>query len=102
MCLWGLLLWCNRISGVLGALGYGFDPQPSTMEILNCHRCSLGQDYGLDLIPGLGAPYAMGQPKNGKSKQASKKGREGGREERRKKERKEGRKVPLTTIGHDM
>lgn len=31
-----------------------------------------------------------------------KKGREGGREERRKKERKEGRKVPLTTIGHDM
>ena len=56
----------------------------------------------MDLIPGLGAPYAMGQPKNGKSKQASKKGREGGREERRKKERKEGRKVPLTTIGHDM
>ena len=25
------LLWCNRISSILGALGYRFDPQPSTV-----------------------------------------------------------------------
>ena len=25
------LLWCNRISGILVALGRGFDPWPSTV-----------------------------------------------------------------------
>ena len=24
-------LWCNRISGILAALGHRFDPQPSTV-----------------------------------------------------------------------
>lgn len=31
----GLLLWCNRISCVLGALGQGFGPQPGIAQDLS-------------------------------------------------------------------
>jgi len=36
-----------------------------------CPRCSLGCDCGLDLIPGLGIPYSMRQPKMKKKKKVS-------------------------------
>ena len=35
----------------------------SGLRIQHCHSCSLGHDYGSDLILGLGTPYAMGWPK---------------------------------------
>ena len=37
--------------------------QHSGLRICHCHSCSLDCDCGLDLIPGLGTPYAVGQPK---------------------------------------
>ena len=40
--------------------------QHSGVRIQHCHSCGVGQDCSLDLIPGLGAPHAMGQSKNGK------------------------------------
>ena len=57
------LLWCNGISGVLGALGCRFDTQPGTC-------CGLAHNYGLDLIPGWlpGTRYAMGWLKEKKKK----------------------------------
>ena len=45
---WGLRIWCC------------------------CYSCSIGQIYGLDLIPGPGTPYAAKQPKKPKPPNASK------------------------------
>ena len=38
------------------------------LRIQRCYSCSLGHICGLDLIPGLGTPYAMGWPKKEKKK----------------------------------
>ena len=40
----------------------------SGLRIWSCHSCGLGCNYGSDLIPGLGAPYATGQPKRKRKK----------------------------------
>ena len=40
----------------------------SGLRIQHCHSCDLGPDRGLDLIPGLGTPYAAGQLKKEKKK----------------------------------
>ena len=37
------------------------------IRIPRCCRCDLGQDCGLNLIPGLGTPYALGWPKKKKN-----------------------------------
>jgi len=34
--------------------------------IWHSHSCNIGHDWGSDLIPGLGTPYASGQPKKRK------------------------------------
>ena len=55
----------------MGALGRGFDTRPghSVLRTSCCRSFGLGQDCGWDLIPGLGARYAEGQPKmEGKKK----------------------------------
>ena len=53
-------LWCTGIGSVLGALGHGFDTRPRTMG----WDLVLPQlQLQLDLIPGLGTPYATGWPK---------------------------------------
>ena len=41
---------------------------PSGLGIRHCHSYGLGQDCGLDLIPGPGTPYGLGQPKMGLKK----------------------------------
>ena len=38
------------------------------LRIWPCHSCGLGCSCASDLIPGLGTPYAMGQPKMKKKK----------------------------------
>ena len=40
----------------------------SALRIWRCHNCSLGCDCDSELIPGLGAPHAAGQPKKKKKK----------------------------------
>ena len=40
--------------------------QHSGFKIHHCHSCGVGCNYGLDLTPCLGTPYAMGQPKGKK------------------------------------
>ena len=54
----------------LGSTGIQVRPpaQHSGLRIRRCHICSLGHDCGSDLIPGLGAPNAMGQPGKKKKK----------------------------------
>ena len=50
-------------------LGCRFNHRPSSgLKILRCHCCSIGHNCGLNLIPGLGTPSAMGQPKKKKKK----------------------------------
>ena len=39
--------------------------QCSGLRIHHCCRCGLGHNCDLDLIPGLGTPYAAWQPKKG-------------------------------------
>ena len=51
------------------------------LRIQHCCSCSIGHNCSLDLNPGLGTPYAAGQPKKGQW--AGKEGREGGTEEGR-------------------
>ena len=54
-------------------------PQPaqhSGLRIRCCYSCGIGHNCGLDLTPGPGTPYNIGQER--------KKGRDGGREEGRK------------------
>ena len=74
-CVQGIPSWCNGISGISAALGHRFNPQPSTVgyRIWRYHSCSVGYNCGLDLIPGQGAPYTMGQPKVEKQKVKNKK-----------------------------
>ena len=38
------------------------------LRIQCCLSCNVGGSYGLDLIPGPGTPYAVGQPKKKKRK----------------------------------
>ena len=40
--------------------------QHSGLRIRGCRSCGLGGNYGFDLIPGLGIPYAAEQPKKEK------------------------------------
>lgn len=47
-----------------GVLGRRFGSWHGGLRIQCCHSCNFGCSYGLDLIPGLGAPYAAGHPKN--------------------------------------
>lgn len=45
-------------------LGHGFDSaRHSGSRIQHCSSCSLSPNFGLDLSPGQGAPYALGRPK---------------------------------------
>ena len=62
---WEFPLWHNEIVGILGVLGCKFDAPAwhSGLGIGCCHRCSLGHDSGLDLIPGLGTPNATERAK---------------------------------------
>ena len=46
-----------------GVLGRRFGSWHGGLRIQCCHSCNFGCSYGLDLIPGLGAPYASGWPK---------------------------------------
>ena len=41
---------------------------PARHSGLRIWRCQLGHNYGSDLIPGLGNPYAVGRSKKGKKK----------------------------------
>lgn len=62
---WGEFpLWWNEIGSVLGALGWSLI-QHGGLRIQHWHSCSLGHNYGSDLIPGPETPYAEGQPKKG-------------------------------------
>ena len=61
------LLWCNRIGNVSAAPRHRFNPQHSIGSILYCHRYSIGHNYGLDLLPGPGTPYAARWPKKKKN-----------------------------------
>ena len=72
---WLFLLWCNRIGGDLVATGtrVWFLAWHSGLGTLHFCSCRLGQDCGSNLIPGLGAPYAAGQPKMTKKKKRKKK-----------------------------
>ena len=49
-----------------------FPAQHSGLRIWHCHNYSLGRDWGLDMIPGLGTPYAMRQQKKGKIRRKKK------------------------------
>ena len=69
-----LRLWSSRCHTV-GSVGFGecwdagsTPSMPSGLRIRCCHSCSLGCNCGSDLIPGLGTPYAKGQPKKRKRK----------------------------------
>ena len=44
----------------------------SGLSFQSFHSCGLGQDRGLNLIPGLGTPCAMGWPKKKKKKKKPK------------------------------
>lgn len=65
------MLWCNGsevswerwdMGSIL--LGHGFDSaRHSGSRIQHCSSCSLSPNFGLDLSPGQGAPYALGRPK---------------------------------------
>ena len=59
----------------LGNAGMGMQipslAQHSGLRIWHCCSCSLGCSCGSDLIPGLGIPYAVWQPKKKKGKKKS-------------------------------
>ena len=42
--------------------------QHSGFRIWCCRSCGLGCNCGSDLVPGLGTPYSVGQPKKKKKK----------------------------------
>ena len=62
----------KRIRGVLGALGCRFHTRflawHSGLRIQHCRSCSSSCSCSLELIPGLGTPYAAGWPKKKKIK----------------------------------
>ena len=71
-------LWLNEINGFLAALGHRFHlAQRNGLRIRCCHSCGLGHSYGWDLgcncgwdlIPCLGTPYAVRQPKTKNEKE---------------------------------
>ena len=78
---WAFLLWHNELRGVSGVLGRRFDPRPGTVGL----RIQLSQLRLRSLTPGLGIPYATGQPK----KKTKLKGGLGLRNGRQKQEQKE-------------
>ena len=41
----------------------------SGLRIQHCHSCGLGRNCGSDLMPGPGAPYAVGWPKKEKNRE---------------------------------
>ena len=45
-----------------------FPARHSGLTIWCCHSCGLGHSCSSEVIPGLGAPYAEGQPQNSKNK----------------------------------
>ena len=53
--------WDRRCLEVLGCR---FNFLVTRLRIWHSHSCSLGHNCSSDLIPGLGTPYAAGQPKN--------------------------------------
>ena len=71
------LLWHDRVSSGSGVLGHRIDPwsqhsrdrscvpalQHNGLGIRRCHSCGVGRKCSLDMIPGLGTPYAAGRPK---------------------------------------
>ena len=66
----GFPTWCNGMGSVLGAMGREFDSTArySALRIWCCHSCRVAYNCILDLIPGLGIPYAEGRPKKKKKK----------------------------------
>ena len=50
-------------------------PQQNRLRIRHCHSCGVGHNYGLDLMPGLGTPYATGWPKKREKKKKERKRR---------------------------
>ena len=52
----------------LGTAGTQVQAWHSGLRNWHCHSCSLVCCCGLDLIPGLGAPYVKGRPKKKKKK----------------------------------
>ena len=59
------LLWLNRIVRLCSLSRHRFDPRLGTVgqRIQHCWNCGIGRNCSLDLIPGLGTPYAAGQQK---------------------------------------
>ena len=45
--------------------------QHSGLRMWHCCSCSVGQNCGLDLVYGLGNPYASGRPKKKKNKKVN-------------------------------
>ena len=70
-----LPLWHNGMGSILCVLTQVCSlSQYSGLRIWCCCSFGLGCDCGLDLIPGPGVPYAVGQPK--KKKKILAKGKE--------------------------
>lgn len=53
----------QQIGGILGALGFRFDPWHSGVRVWHCYSCSVVCSCGSDLMPGLEIPHAVGRPK---------------------------------------
>ena len=70
---WEFLLWYSGIGGGISAApGCRFDPWLAqwVKRIQHYCICGMGHNCGLDLIPGLGIPYAAGWPKKKKKKRS--------------------------------
>ena len=65
-----LPLWHNGIGGLLGMLGFGFDPWPGTVGWRSslAIAAGLGRDCGSDPIPDPGIPLCCRVTKNEKKK----------------------------------
>ena len=61
-------LWCNRMDGVFAAAGTQVRSLAlhSGLRIQHCCSCGIGCNSSLDPFPGMGTPYALGQPKKKK------------------------------------
>lgn len=64
----GVPLWHDGVSSISAAPGLGFNPSLAqwAKESNVCCSYGVGENCGLDLIPGLGTPYAPGRPKMNK------------------------------------
>ena len=91
------LLWHNRMGGVLAIQDTGSIPSLAQWgkRIRHCRNYGVGNNCGLNLIPGLRTLYGVGQQKERekerKEKGRKKRERERRKEGERKRERKEGR-----------